>query len=126
METIESSQELTDEKKAQQESFKLLFEVYKHITTLSSGTIVILTTFLDKIFKYPKLTHLIAISIACFLLSLITSLPVMVDLAEEQQISRKSKRFNSNYRRFIYSLSPTTFVFGTLCLTMFAIINLYK
>lgn len=117
--------ELTDEKKAQQENNKLLFDVYKHITTLSSGTIVILATFLDKVFKNPKMGILITFSITSLLMALIGALPVMVDLAEEQKIKRDSKAYSDRAHRFMYFLAPTTFVFGTFCLALFTIINLF-
>ena len=120
----ETLRELNAEQKAQQESFKLLFEVYKHITTLSSGTIIILTTFLEKLFRTPKAVHLVPISMSCFLLSIIFSLSTMAQLAIAQQIFRPPSKFDKLARLILYWLSPLTFILGIVFLAILTILNL--
>jgi hypothetical protein len=122
----EKARELTAEQKSQQESFKLLFEVYKHITTLSSGTILILTTFLEKLFKNPKAAQLVPFSISCFLLSIIFSLLIMAHLAAAQQVFRQVKRSDQAARLILYWLAPLTFVLGTIGLGVMTIFNLHR
>jgi hypothetical protein len=72
--TVEKTVELTAEEKAEKEAIKMLFEVYKHLTTLSSGSIVIICTFLEKFFKTPKSLHFVTSALVCFLLSIIGSI----------------------------------------------------
>jgi hypothetical protein len=121
----EKPRELTAEQKAQQESFKLLFDVYKHITTLSSGTILILVTFLEKLFKNPKAVQLIPLSISCYLLSIIFSLLIMAHLAAAQQVFRQFKRSDKVARLILYWLAPLTFVLGTISLAVMTVFNLH-
>jgi hypothetical protein len=120
----EKPKDLTAEQKAQHESNKLLFDVYKHITTLSSGSIVLLTAFLEKLFKSPKEAELVVLSLACLFISMVTSLPIMAHVAVEQQLNRNSGRLEKHSRRLFYWLSPMLFILGILCLTLFCIINL--
>ena len=38
---------------AHEESWKLQYDIYKHLTTLSTGSILLLITFLEKLFARP-------------------------------------------------------------------------
>ena len=116
--------ELTAEQKARQESLKLLFEVYKHTTTLSTGSIVLLATFLEKLFKSPKVVNFVTASLICFLVSVITSWIMMAHLAVEQQINRTPTRLDLIKGRILYTLSPVSFIAGVMCLAAFTVINL--
>lgn len=58
------------------EMLKLMYDRYKHITTLASGSLVITASFYDKIFT-PNNVKQAAIIIVCFLLSIITSTTAM-------------------------------------------------
>lgn len=119
-----TASELTAEQKARQESLKLLFEVYKHTTTLSTGSIVLLATFLEKLFKSPKEVNLVTASLICFLVSVITSWIMMAHLAVEQQINRAPTRLDRIGGRILYTVSPFSFIAGVMCLAVFAVINL--
>jgi hypothetical protein len=57
-----------------QERHKAHFEYLKHITTLSTGSIVLITTFLDKIFQKPLYKGFVVVAIVGFMLSSLTSL----------------------------------------------------
>ena len=56
------------------ERYKSLFDYIKHLTTLSTGSVVVLATFLEKIFQTPQWKQLAAISIFCFTASVIASI----------------------------------------------------
>src|SRR5262245_33583424 len=88
----EKALELTAQEKAEREAIKLLFEVYKHLTTLSSGSIVIICTFLEKFFKKPETLPVIIGSLLCFLLSILWSIYVMSRLAMQQKIGYVNSR----------------------------------
>jgi len=116
--------ELTAEQKARQESLKLLFEVYKHTSTLSTGSIVLSATFLEKLFKSPKEVNLVTISLVCLLASVIASWIMMAHLAVEQQLDRTPTRLERAGRRILYAVSPLSFMAGIVCLAAFTVINL--
>jgi len=43
-----------DSEKADQEGEKLYFDSMKHLTTLSTGSVLLLVTFLEKLFSSPR------------------------------------------------------------------------
>jgi hypothetical protein len=91
---VEKTVELTAEEKAEKEAIKMHFEVYKHLTTLGSGSmvLVIVCTFLEKFFKTPISLHFVTSALVCFPLSIIGSIYVMSHLAMEQKINHVSSK----------------------------------
>jgi putative intracellular protease/amidase len=55
------------------DGLKTFFETLKHVTTLSAGSILLLATLLEKIFKTPSWRPLIAVIFLFFAVSLIFS-----------------------------------------------------
>lgn len=55
------------------EGEKLFEDFYKHLTTLNTGAILLLSTVLEKAYVNPQAKIFIAISLACFIISIITS-----------------------------------------------------
>ena len=53
------------------EHTKLFNDYIKHLNTLSTGSILLLVTFLEKIFTNPHYKWLVIVSLICFLLSVI-------------------------------------------------------
>jgi ABC-type Fe3+-siderophore transport system permease subunit len=115
--------DLTAEQKARQESLKLLFEVYKHITTLSTGAIVIIATLLEKLFKSPQEVYLVATAVSFFLAAVVSSLIMMAHLAVEQQLNRKINLLDRIAKRALYIMSPLFFCLGVFCLVVFSAKN---
>ena len=105
---------------------KLRVDSVKHITTLATGTIVLLVTFLD---KFPKpLTSRYALigSVIGMLLCVIFSflylfLISMMDYDPEHQHPRRRSAVNS-----LASLIQLVFVFALSELGFFAVANLMK
>ena len=62
------------------EAQKLGYDTVKHLTTLSSGTIIILATFLGDLFKVPEWKILVPCIFGLFTLSIILSIITMVFL----------------------------------------------
>jgi hypothetical protein len=63
------------------EGLKMQFDVFKHLTTLSSGSILFLVTFLGKSGQQPLWRPLVAVSFVCFLLSSVSAVVVMLAIA---------------------------------------------
>jgi hypothetical protein len=69
------------------ELLKVTIDFLKHVTTLSSGSILLLATFLEKLFQHPHLTFLIAISFASFALSIIGAFTSIIMLLGAEKAS---------------------------------------
>jgi len=70
----EKREEILDTLEKMKEIQRMEFDYFKHLTTLSTGSILILIAFLEKVFIKPKGFVLGFISIGCFTLCLIFSL----------------------------------------------------
>ncbi len=75
--------EYTKQEKANEESFKLGYDLFKHITTLSTGTLLILITFLEKLFQNPSWKFLVSVSFVSFIITIIFSIVIMFFLTQE-------------------------------------------
>ena len=63
------------------EGYKLLYDLFKHATTLATGSLLLLSTLLEKFFKAPKLTWLIGLTFTALVVSLASSLFAMFSAA---------------------------------------------
>lgn len=63
------------------EVLKFQYDYYKHMTTLSAGSILIIIAILKGVFEEPKGIATVMVSIVCFVLSLIGSLVIMSIIA---------------------------------------------
>jgi hypothetical protein len=122
----EPTQELTKEEKASREALKLQFEVYKHITTLSSGSVLIICTFLEKFFKSPKWIPLMMLSLGFFFLSIILSIYAMNDLARKQNVKLSDRGLSPTASQRLEGASSFTFIIAVLLLIGFSLFNFYK
>jgi hypothetical protein len=61
--------------------YKLVFDLMKHLTTLSSGSILILITLLEKVFRESPPTLYIRLAFGGFCLSIITAVVAMLLLS---------------------------------------------
>ncbi len=55
------------------EGEKLFEDFYKHLTTLNTGAILLLSTVLEKAYVNPQAKILIAVALVCFIISIVTS-----------------------------------------------------
>jgi hypothetical protein len=82
-------------KKRRVEAFKLIFELLKHLTTLSSGSILILITFIEKILHGPIANKFIKIAFSGFCFSILAALIAMFILAfkHDEEFTDSEKNF---------------------------------
>jgi hypothetical protein len=110
--------------RAFEEGSKLFYETYKHITTITTGAIVLVVTFFDKQ-KFANLAwkSLAVISIAGFITSTIGSVLLMMFLAKDVSIRGIPTPRDWLFR---YGSWVTTIVFivSIFSLAVFAIKNL--
>lgn len=97
----------------------------KHLTTLSTGSIVIIATFLEKLFANPEWRILVSISIASFLLSIVGSL--ITYLFSVLRVNKdQSKKIPKPVLILVIpnvALAFGGFLSGIICLGVFAIKN---
>ncbi|MBL7885353.1 MAG: hypothetical protein JNJ52_01280 [Flavobacterium sp.] len=109
------------------EKTKLFNDYIKHLNTLSTGSILLLVTFLEKIFSNPLDKWLVAMSLICFLSSVIGGVAVktILTLMAYQNVE------DNEIHPFILSISYygtyllwIGFLLGIISLAVFGIINL--
>lgn len=110
---------------AYQEGQKLVYDVFKHITTLSTGAILILVTFLEKFFKNPEWKWLIAASFVTFILSTISSVTAMIMIGFSVLKSGSTGRTETSIGGLSILLSIGSFISGIIILVTFTLKNFY-
>lgn len=73
--------EPNDRFKTRLETAKLWSEYLKHLTTLSTGSILLVATFLEKVFAHPQWKWAVVTAITGFLISVIGSVLALTMLA---------------------------------------------
>jgi hypothetical protein len=66
------------------EQTKAYIEYLKHLTTLSTGSILLIATFLEKLFSRPLWKTAVVISIAGFIISVLASITVYSIILENE------------------------------------------
>lgn len=121
---IEQPTDYTISQKAHEESWKLRHDTYKHLTTLNTGSILLLVTFLEKIFTRPIGKLLVIMTFGSFLVSILASFMVMniiTSLVRDMEASETEDSINT----VIIWVALASFLVGILCLVIFASVNLY-
>lgn len=109
-----------------QESEKLFFDSMKHLTTLSTGSILLLVTFLEKFFKErPEWKTLVVLALGSFVLSILCAVSSMFQSANFVKYSGKVVTVAYWVKDFAHWAALVTFVLGLVCLILFALKNLY-
>jgi hypothetical protein len=106
------------------------FEAMKHLTTLSAGSIVLLVTFLEKLFSTNReWIALIGIALVCFVVAIICAMFSMTQWAETMTVLIAGKREEIEPREQQQQTTERaaflTFLIGIICLIIFALKNLY-
>ncbi len=108
---------------AHEESWKLQYDIYKHLTTLSTASILLLITFLEKLFAKPAWKGLVLVALIALLASILVSFIVMNLMASQVREMEVDQRFVSrNLAVIIIALG--TFLLGIFSLIIFAVKNL--
>jgi len=108
---------------ANEESWKLQYDIYKHLTTLSTGSILLLITFLEKLFNKPIWKGLVVVALCCLILSILLSFIVMNLMASQVRDMEVDQRFVKRNLTVII-LAISMFLLGIISLAAFAIKNL--
>jgi hypothetical protein len=110
-----------EQDKARTEGAKLMFDAIKHLTTLSTGSILFLVALLEKVFKTPHWRALVAISFSLFILSILTSMRVMVFMAGH--VARRGETVKPITP--FYIVGAWSFLAAIICFAIFVVRNLW-
>jgi hypothetical protein len=109
------------------EALKFAYDIYKHLITLNTGSILILITLLDKLFKNPKWKLVIAISLCSFVVSLLSCLVMLLVITMD--IASSGKYGRERIENIVGGSATVAawggFLAGIVSLVVFAIKNLY-
>jgi hypothetical protein len=106
------------------EAYRLFHDTFKHLTTLSTGAILILATFLDKLVRSPHWHFLIPISVLGFLASVMTSVPVLFSYATLSSQNPDDVEIIKKWATRSVIASVGGFIVGIVALAVFAARNL--
>ncbi len=111
------------------ELMRLSFDSIKHLTTLSTGALILMVAFLEKLFaKDQEWKALIGVGLICFTVTTITAMSSMLQAAtimsstltlDERAVIQEKLRIAFNVIAFLF------FIVGTVALCIFAFKNLY-
>jgi hypothetical protein len=108
-----------------QEGEKLYFESMKHLTTLNTASILLLVTFLEKLFQHPRWKALVAVTLGSLAVSTLCSVSSMLQSANHIKYSGQVAGLEVKIKDFVYYSSLVTFLIGILSLVLFGFRNLF-
>jgi membrane protein YqaA with SNARE-associated domain len=107
------------------EQIKLIHDHTKNMTTLSTGSIVILITFFDKIAQQPSWAFLVATSLGAFVISILGALYAQIAFID---FANNDIKNNINWYHKLGSISIIiswlAFIIAVISLCIFGIKNL--
>jgi len=106
-----------------EEGYKLLYDTFKHMTTLSTGSIIILATFLDKFFSNPEWKILISIAFILFIVSMVTAVVMMLMYSNLTGNRGQFSDTFANIAQIAAIFCMGGFVLGIISLAIFSIKN---
>jgi|WetSurMetagenome_2_1015567.scaffolds.fasta_scaffold818177_1 hypothetical protein len=125
---------LTDQPKSPPEvvmkGFELSYDSIKHLTTISTGSILLIIGFLEKLFPKPEWKFLVGIALLTFALTILANLALcrLISFNFEYLFERNLVEFGKkNAIKFMaYTiLGPLFFYIGIISLITFAFKNLF-
>lgn len=109
------------------EIYKFEFEYLKYLTTICTGSILIVITFMEKLFKNPEYKPLIAIALCSFLLSTIvcaiSQACIIEKISEKKNLAWRDKIQKWTIGLILFAL--LSYLIGVVSLVSFGLKNLF-
>lgn len=109
------------------ERYKLITDYLKHLTTLSTGSILLLAAFLEKIFPNPSGKMLVIVSLVGFMISVVASIVAytyaILDFPGDGPRMTRTSTIAGGSALMAAWLG---FLAGVASMMIFAIVNLFK
>lgn len=114
-----------DREKRMQENHRLVYDAYKHLTTLSSGSVVLLSVMLDKAFPAPSGRWAVGVAVVCFMGSVVCSVVMMLVSATTIEVEDRGGSPTAFDRGVSVALAGSIglFLLGVLVLVLFVLVN---
>ncbi len=113
------------ENQARFEADKLRYDLFKHITTLNTGSILITGGLVKNIFNEPNYIYLLLLSFLFFFISIISSLWGMIIKTHQIQIAHPlSNKFVIFLAHFVSRICIPAFVLGFSFVGIFFVLNI--
>jgi hypothetical protein len=120
--THESQKSTPEEDRAFEEGSRLFHDTFKHLTTLSTGSVVLIATFFEKS-KSLQWRSLASLALIGFIISTLGSVLLMLFLAKDVSIMGKPTPRDWLFRYGSW-ITGVCFVLSVLLLAIFAAANL--
>lgn len=111
-------------KGSRQEADKLRFDFFKHLTTLSTGSILLTLAMLEKLFRSPKGKVLVLFALICFAVCILGSLAGMYFKAYQVHIGDRLPEEARGKAANTSGVGILSFVLGIVFLIVFVGLNL--
>ena len=109
------------------EIYKIEFEYLKHLTTICTGSILLIVAFLEKLFNQPQWKPAVAIALCCFVVSIslctISQLTIIDKASEKKSIKLRGTVQNWTIGLLLSAL--ISYLIGIVCLVAFGLKNLF-
>ena len=137
----EGAQAHTEEPANFTEGSKLLHDTFKNITTLSTGSILLLVTFVDRLFDHPQGKALLGLAMVGFIIAMMSATGLMIIIGDQLRgrefymrlphTIRTRAFFNEFFLAelrlgaVLVAICVPSFIVGVGSLILFALINFY-
>lgn len=106
------------------ERMKLLYDLNKHITTLSAGTLLLMAGLFDKVFKSPSWKALAGNAAASFAIAIVCCLIAMFGFATYSRKTLGTEEDPINFAAKWFVCALCAFIVGVCSFTVFALRNI--
>jgi hypothetical protein len=117
---------IKDDEERTLESLKLDHDTFKHLTTISTGSILILATFIEKFFQNPSWKGLIAFTFVSLMICTYTSVIEMFRISHEIVADKSPNKKRTLWSKIVPLLSCGGFLLGILSLVVFSLRNFLR
>ncbi len=109
------------------EIYKIEFDYLKHLTTVCTGSILLVVAFLEKLFKQPEWKMFVAIALCCFVMSIIlcavAQVAIIDKISEKESILIRNKVQDFTTDLLLSAL--LLYITGCISLVLFGLKNLF-
>lgn len=105
------------------ERMKLLFDLNKHITTLATGTMLLMTGLYERVFKAPVWKWMAAATFALFAATVLCSVIAMLSFAMYSRKTHKTADDPIEWGAKAFSLALCSLFLGVIAFVLFVLKN---
>jgi hypothetical protein len=110
------------------EIYRIVFDYLKNLTTICTGSTLLIVAFLEKLFTKPFWKFGVGLALVCFIMSVILcaiSQALIIEMASEREDKNHVDRVK-NWTMSLLIIALVGFVIGIISLAIFGLINLFS